>query len=69
MFLVKQSNTSCFAKLDLWGFDDHLPIISGTDNDIDSCEKIRAEVGDDPSVWIPKLLKHIRDEKLKKGNE
>lgn len=69
VFLVKQSNTSCFAKLDLWGFDDHLPIISGTDNDIDSCEKIRAEFGDDPIVWIPKLLQHIRDEKLKKGSE
>ncbi|OEF63590.1 conjugal transfer protein TraE [Vibrio cyclitrophicus 1F175] len=64
-FLVKQSNTSCFAKLDLWGFDEHLPIISGTDEDIYSCEKIRAEFGDDPDVWIPKLQQHILSNKGK----
>ena len=64
-FLVKQSNTSCFAKLDLWGFDKHLPIISGTDADIFVCEQIRAEFGDDPNVWIPKLQQHILENKGK----
>lgn len=60
-FLIKQSNTSCFAKLDLFGFDDHLPIISGTKEDIVQCEKIRAEFGDSPDIWIPKLQQYIRD--------
>ena len=63
-FLVKQSNVSCFAKLDLAGFDQHLPIISGTDEDIFQCEKIRAEFGDDPEVWIPKLLEFIQNKSL-----
>lgn len=62
-FLVKQSNTSCFAKLDLYGFDDHLPIISGTDEDLNQCEIIRKEFGDDPNVWIPKLQAHLREKR------
>lgn len=59
-FLIKQSNTSCFAKLDLQGYDEHLPIISGTTEDIELCEKIRVEYGDDPDIWIPKLNQAIR---------
>jgi type IV secretion system protein VirB4 len=62
-FLVKQSNTSCFAKLDLHGFDEHLPIISGTDEDLHQCEVIRKEFGDDPNVWIPKLQAHLREKR------
>lgn len=59
-FLVKQSNISCFAKLDLHGFDEHLPIISGTEDDIYQCALIRAEFGDNPDVWIPKLQQYMK---------
>ena len=59
-FLVKQSNTSCFAKLDLHGFDEQLPIISGTDDDIKQCELIRSQVGDDPINWIPEFQKYLK---------
>jgi type IV secretion system protein VirB4 len=62
-FLVKQSNTSCFAKLDLHGFDDHLPIISGTEDDIRQCELIRAEFGDNPDVWIPEFQDYLKGKK------
>ncbi|WP_394142879.1 conjugal transfer protein TraE [Vibrio chagasii] len=68
-FLIKQSNTSCFAKLDLYGFDEHLPIISGTDEDIAECEKIRAEVGDSPDAWIPKLQAFVRERNEKQKRE
>ena len=68
-FLVKQSNTSCFAKLDLHGFDEHLPIISGTDKDISASERIRGEVGDDPKDWIPALLKDIKQRKEKENEK
>lgn len=57
VMLVKQSNTSCFAKMDLGGFDEFLPIISGSTDDIQLCEEVRAEVGNDPDIWIPELLK------------
>lgn len=63
-FLVKQSNTSCFAKLDLHGFDDHLPIISGTADDIRECEKIREIVGDSPNEWIPQFQTYLKLKKL-----
>lgn len=59
-FLIKQSNSSCFAKLDLYGFDDHLPIISGTDEDLSLCEHIRSEVGNEPDIWIPQFQAAIR---------
>ncbi|MCD9492626.1 conjugal transfer protein TraE [Photobacterium phosphoreum] len=53
-FLVKQSSDSVFAKFDLYGFDDFLPIISGTTQDIYLCEVIRNEIKSDASEkWIP----------------
>ncbi|WP_190320100.1 conjugal transfer protein TraE [Candidatus Enterovibrio escicola] len=67
-FLVKQSNTSCFAKLDLFGFDDYLPIISGTDEDIIACERIRTKYGDNPDVWIPRLQDFVRKRLSGKGD-
>ncbi|WP_409202800.1 conjugal transfer protein TraE [Vibrio sp. SS-MA-C1-2] len=54
-FLIKQSNISCFAKLDLYGFDQYLPIISGTDEDIALCEQLRKQHGNAPEKWIPKF--------------
>lgn len=59
-FLVKQSHVSSFAKLDLYGFDDFLPIISGTTDNIFACEKIRTEVGSDPEHWIPALQQYLK---------
>lgn len=57
--LIKQSNASAFAKMDLYGFDDYLPIISGSQAGIALCDKIRAEVGDDPNVWIPLFINQL----------
>lgn len=55
-FLVKQSQQSTFAKLDLYGYDDFLPIISGTWDSIQLAHAIRAEVGNDPANWVPAFL-------------
>lgn len=58
--LIKQSGSSAFAKMDLYGFDDFLPVISGTTEGIALCEKIRHELGtDNPDVWIPEFTKQI----------
>ncbi|ARR10594.1 MULTISPECIES: conjugal transfer protein TraE [Vibrio harveyi group] len=62
-FLVKQSNDSAFAKLDLYGFDEFLPIISGTTDDIKLCEAIRELINsDDPEKWIP-LFQQVKRHK------
>lgn len=67
-FLVKQSNTSAFAKLDLHGFEDHLKIYSGSDTEISVCESVRLRVGNNPNDWIPELLKEVNTKKQKEKN-
>ncbi len=58
--LIKQSNSSVFAKMDLYGFDDYLPIISGSQAGVRLCEKIRKRLNtDDPNIWIPVFLKEL----------
>lgn len=60
--LIKQSNSSVFAKMDLFGFDEFLPILSGTRAGTVLCKKIIDELGtDNPNVWIPEFLKRIKE--------
>ena len=53
MFLVKQGHRSAIARLDLSDFSDVLDILSGTTDNIELLDEIRAEVGDDPIRWRP----------------
>lgn len=62
-FLIKQSKNSVFAKMDLYGFDQWLPVLSGTTETIILAEKIINEVGDNPNDWIPELQRQIEKEK------
>ena len=52
-FLVKHDATSVIARLDLSGADDILAVLSGRADTIQLLDTIRAEVGDDPTVWLP----------------
>ena len=52
-FLVKHDATSVVARLDLSGADDILAVLSGREDTIQLADTIRAEVGDDPAVWLP----------------
>ena len=52
-FLIKHDATSVVARLDLGGEDDILSILSGREETVLLCDAIRAEVGDDPDVWLP----------------
>lgn len=60
--LIKQSGESAFAKMDLYGFDDFLPVISGTTEGIQICKQIWQEMGDDPDIWIPEFRKRLKEE-------
>jgi type IV secretion system protein VirB4 len=55
MFLIKQGHQSAIARLDLSGgqFDDVLNVLSGSTDNVELLEQVRADVGDDPSVWLP----------------
>jgi type IV secretion system protein VirB4 len=60
-FLIKQSNSSCFAKMDLQNFEEFLSIISGTKENITLCEEIRYTINsDDPEQWVPVFLECLK---------
>ncbi len=59
-FLVKHGQESVVARLDLGGERDILTILSGRESSVRLLDAIRAEVGDDPDAWMPKLLESVR---------
>jgi type IV secretion system protein VirB4 len=54
-FLIKQGNQSCFAKLDLYGMDDAISVLSGNTENIAIFNDVVAEVGADPEAWMPEF--------------
>lgn len=55
-FLVKHGADSVVARLNLSGERDLLTILSGRERTVRLLDEIRAESGDDPTAWIPRLL-------------
>ena len=52
-FLVRQGGRSGVCELDLSALPEALTILSGRAAEVALCERIRAQVGEDPAVWIP----------------
>jgi type IV secretion system protein VirB4 len=55
-FLIRHGQESVVARLDLSGERDLLVILSGRERTVRLLDAIRAEVGDDPKAWLPRLL-------------
>jgi type IV secretion system protein VirB4 len=55
-FLVKHGAESVVARLNLTGEERILTILSGRERTVRLLDEIRAETGDDPASWIPKLM-------------
>jgi type IV secretion system protein VirB4 len=55
-FLIKHGNESVVVRLDLSGDRDLLTILSGREQTVRMLDEIRAETGDSPDVWLPRLL-------------
>jgi type IV secretion system protein VirB4 len=55
-FLIKHGADSVVARLNLTGENRILTILSGRERTVRLLDEIRAETGDDPASWIPKLL-------------
>lgn len=53
LFLVKQGHNSVVVELNLGGLDDELAILSGRTETVELLDRIRADHGDDPAVWMP----------------
>ncbi len=75
-FLIKQGDQSALAELNLGKFNvttdgktierdfsDELLVLSGTPDNAELVETLIAEVGDDPAVWLPVFLQHIKTER------
>ncbi len=55
-FLVKHGAESVVARLNLTGEHRMLTILSGRERTVRLLDEIRAETGDDPAAWIPRLM-------------
>ena len=55
-FLVKHGNDSVVVRLNLASEPELLMVLSGRERTVRMLDGIRAEVGDDPAVWLPRLL-------------
>ncbi|MEX3844297.1 VirB4 family type IV secretion/conjugal transfer ATPase [Paraburkholderia sp. BR10882] len=53
LFLVKQGHRSAIGRLDLAGLGDVLDVLSGTTDNVELLDGIRAELGDEPAAWLP----------------
>jgi type IV secretion system protein VirB4 len=58
-FLYKQGQESAICKLNLSGMDAFLAVYSGNKTTLDILDKLRAEVGDDPEIWLPLFCKKV----------
>ncbi|WP_179505255.1 MULTISPECIES: VirB4 family type IV secretion/conjugal transfer ATPase [unclassified Sphingomonas] len=54
-FLVRHANTSVLARLDLAGSPEVLTVLSGREASVRRLDSLRAELGDDPALWLPAL--------------
>ncbi|HEY0043897.1 MAG TPA: VirB4 family type IV secretion/conjugal transfer ATPase [Allosphingosinicella sp.] len=55
-FLIKHGTDSVVARLNLSGEQEILTILSGRERTVRLLDEIRAQTGDDPAEWIPRLL-------------
>ena len=58
-FLIKHGRDSVVAQLDLSGEKDILTILSGRETTVRALDRIRSEVGNDPALWMPRLLEAV----------
>lgn len=63
-FLIKQANSSCFARMDLTGFDDFLPILSSDQRGLIIYKEIEEKYETtDPEICIPLFLEEFKRRK------
>lgn len=60
LLLVKQGHSSAVLRYDLSSMPDMLNILSGSLDNVELLDAIRAEVGDDPEEWSPRLEERIQ---------
>lgn len=64
-FLVKQNSQSAVCEFDLTGLDEHILVLSGSQDNVELLDAIRAEVGDDPDDWLPLLRQRVEERRAR----
>nr|WP_246312569.1 VirB4 family type IV secretion/conjugal transfer ATPase [Aquabacterium terrae] len=59
-FLIKQNGTSNVCEFNLRGMDDALAVLSTTQESVQLLDLIRAEVGDEPDLWLEPFYARVR---------
>lgn len=59
-FLVKQPRSSVVCSIDLRGFNDELPVMSGRARTVALGERLMRELGHAPADWLPVFVDRIR---------
>jgi type IV secretion system protein VirB4 len=60
-FLVKQGHRSAVVSFDLGDMPDILNVVSGSLDNVELLTQIRAEVGDDPKIWMPDFHRRVAE--------
>src|SRR5690606_18375051 len=61
-FLIRQSRQSAFAKLNLYGFDDEIAVLSGSPDNVAILDDVQDELGEVPvDVWYPIFKERVRE--------
>ncbi len=59
-FLIKRSDHSVVARLDLRGFDGALRVLAGNERSIRRLDALRAELGDAPEKWLEPFMQDLQ---------
>ncbi|WP_353257453.1 VirB4 family type IV secretion/conjugal transfer ATPase [Hyphomonas sp.] len=59
-FLIKHGRDSVVARLNLSGLPELLTVLSGSERSVRLLDGLRAQFGDDPASWLPRLLAEAR---------
>ena len=64
-FLIKQGTDAVIARIDLQGMTDIINVLSARTDTVLLLDRIRAKVGDDPSMWLPIFYEEARNPQKK----
>jgi type IV secretion system protein VirB4 len=58
--LIKHGKDSVVARLNLSGLPELLTVLAGRERTVRLLDDLRAQLGDDPARWLPRLVAEAR---------
>jgi type IV secretion system protein VirB4 len=60
-FLIKQGTDAVVSRVDLSGMENVINVLSGRVDTVKLLDDVRAEVGDDPEIWLPVFWERVKN--------